>query len=143
MKIRKKLQIPKKKYKREVAHNYGMGQCGYFSTATARCDYGMYQIKHGINSTIQRRPLISTRKRLVLRDTYGRLPHFRPGDTVYTVVNRGVFGTEIIKDTVEEVFSFGPKSLKNYWLKYSRASTGIDADDIYTNYNQAKFFMYY
>ncbi len=143
MKTKRTIIQHKKKYKREVVYNYGRGQCGYFSMSSARCEYGLYQILYSNKPNNHRRSLISTRKRLRLRNTYGRFPHFRPGDIVYTVVNRGVFGTEIIKDTVEEVFSFGPKALKNYWLKYSRASTGIDADDIYTSYNQAKFFMHY
>lgn len=88
--------------------------------------------------------IVESSKSVRRNNSFGILPHFRPGDEVYTIVHSG-FGTKIIKDRIDEIHSFGVKTgtLKEYWLRQSRASSGIEADDIYSSYNEAKFFQFY
>jgi predicted transcriptional regulator len=130
-----------KKSKKEVVVYYGHEQHAYMIPTSSRRRF--FEVRNTSRYNNSRFQVIETVKKLKLRNTYRITPYFRPGDTVYVVVADG-FGTTIIKDTIEEVFSFGVKKcLKNYWLKLSGSSTGIDADNVYTSYNQAKFFLHY
>lgn len=139
-----KINKAKKRIAPRAVYRYGKGQVELSNP------YMTYENKSyrwqgkGRRHAFQSERVVETSNYLKLRNTYRSLQYFNPGDTVYVVVYNG-FGTKIIKDRIYSVFSFGDRTgyLTEYWLEKSGANTGIEADNIYTSYNQAKFFQHY
>ena len=142
--MKKRKAPPKKKHISHVAvFNYRYHQQHEMYEPTSPYAKSSHRWHRCINVETHR--VVDTCKSLVLRNTYRGLPYFRPGDTVYTIVHNGPFGTKILKDRVDSTYSFGVMSgaLKEYWLRHSRASSGLEATDVFKTYHEAKFFQFY
>lgn len=79
------------------------------------------------------------------KNSYQYYPHFLPGQKVFILLCNNGYGVKIAEDVIEEVMCFGRggKYRKDYWLKHHGNGHGIDAEDIFATYNEAKAAMFW
>ena len=132
---------------------YGMGQHMYFNPMDRKLNQGKRYywnlIRNKNNFRVGRFTegtlLESCSYRDKFKNSYRYYPEFWPGQEIFIIVSEGRRGAKIVKDVIEETMCYGRGKgyRKDYWLKRHGNGHGVDANDIFKTYNEARAALFY